>query len=176
MNTTHIHLLLNHFPIIGSMIGGLILLWGIIKKQDQVKSIAAVVIVVMTLLAIPVFLTGEPAEDAVENLPGVSEAMINLHEEAAELAIWLMVAAGVASLAALFFKWKKSERAKIIFTIALVMSLLSFGAMARTGYYGGKIRHTEISAAADVNQTNGNEKEKQEGSKEKEEEKEKDND
>ncbi len=176
MNTTHIHLLLNHFPIIGSMIGSLILLWGIIKKQENVKAIAAVVIVAMTLLAIPVFLTGEPAEDAVENLPGVSEAMINLHEEAAELAIWLMVAAGVASLAALFFKWQKSERAKIVFTIALIMSLLSFGAMARTGYYGGKIRHTEISTAADVNQPGNNEKEQQGRDKEKDGEKEKDND
>lgn len=176
MNTTHIHLLLNHFPIIGSMIGSLILLWGIIKKQENVKAIAAVVIVAMTLLAIPVFLTGEPAEDAVENLPGVSEAMINLHEEAAEFAIWLMVAAGVASLAALFFKWQKSERAKIVFTIALIMSLLSFGAMARTGYYGGKIRHTEISTAADVNQPGNNEKEQQGGDKEKDGEKEKDND
>lgn len=177
MNTTHIHLLLNHFPIIGSMIGSLVLLWGIIKKQENVKAIAAVIIVVMTLLAIPVFITGEPAEEAVEHLPGVSESMTHLHEEAAELAIWLMGAAGIASLAALFFAWQKNARTKLVFVVALVMSLLAFGAMARTGYYGGKIRHTEISAAAaDANQSNDNENGKQGSDKEKEEGNEKDND
>jgi hypothetical protein len=37
MNATHIHLLLNHFPVIGTLIGSGLLLWGIVKKQDNIK-------------------------------------------------------------------------------------------------------------------------------------------
>ena len=109
MNATHFHLLLNHFPVVGTLIGSLLLLWGIIRKQNTIKSVAAVILAVMAALAIPVFLTGEPAEESVEDLPGVSEALIGLHEDAATIAIWLMGITGLASLVALFAVWKKSK-------------------------------------------------------------------
>ncbi|MBK8608515.1 MAG: hypothetical protein IPL84_00780 [Chitinophagaceae bacterium] len=115
MNQTHIHLLLNHFPIIGTLIGSCLLLWGIIKKNGQIKSISAFVLAAMALIAIPVFLTGEPAEESVEHINGVSEKMISLHEEAAEIAIWLMGITGIISLAALFLGWKKHKQANIVF-------------------------------------------------------------
>ena len=87
MNQTHIHLLLNHFPIVGTLIGSFLMLWGIIKKNDHTKSIAAFLLATMALVAIPVFLTGEPAEESVEKISEVSENMISLHEEAAEIGI-----------------------------------------------------------------------------------------
>lgn len=160
MNATHIHLLLNHFPVIGTLIGCLLLLWGIIKKQHNTKSIASVLLAVMAIFAVPVFLTGEPAEESVEKLPGVSEQMIHLHEEAAEIAVWLMGITGFFSLLALFMAWRKQKTANAIFTLAFVMSAISFAAMARTGYYGGQIRHTEISSGNTAEPQNENEAEK----------------
>lgn len=148
MNATHLHLLLNHFPVIGTLIGSGLLLWGIFKKQDNIKSIAAAILALMAIIAIPVYLTGEPAEESVEKLPGVSEAMIELHEDAATIAIWLMGITGIAALAALFFAWQKRRSATVVFIAAAVLSLISFAAMARAGYYGGQIRHTEIRDAA----------------------------
>ena len=180
MNATHIHLLLNHFPIIGSLIGSAILLWGIFKKQDNIKSIAAATLFIMAILAIPVFITGEPAEESVEKLSGVSENMIDLHEEAAELSIWLMEITGLIALAAFFLQWKKNNKAGISFNILLISAIISFAAMARTGYYGGQIRHTELTTAAATANSESNDKksageakdsasEKGEGNKEKEE-------
>jgi len=157
MNTTHLHLLLNHFPVIGTLIGSGLLLWGIIKKQDNIKSIAAAVLALMAIIAIPVYLTGEPAEESVEKLAGVSESMIGLHEDAATIAIWLMGITGIASLAALFFAWQKKKTANTVFIISFVLSALCFAAMARTGYYGGQIRHTELGSAAVNGQQNDNE-------------------
>ena len=90
MNPTHIHLLLNHFPIIGTLIGSAILLYSIIKKQDAGKVTGAFIIVIMAIIAIPVLLTGEPAEESVEHLSGISKALIHDHEEASEKAFWLM--------------------------------------------------------------------------------------
>ncbi|MFZ1369404.1 MAG: hypothetical protein WAR78_03425 [Ferruginibacter sp.] len=150
MNQTHIHLLLNHFPVIGTLIGSCLLLWGIIKKNGHTKSIAAFLLAVMALIAIPVFLTGEPAEESVEGIAGVSENMISLHEEAAEIAIWLMGITGIISLAALFMAWKKHKQANIAFLVAFIFSAVCFASMARTGYLGGQIRHTEISNPANT--------------------------
>ncbi|OKL38524.1 hypothetical protein [Pontibacter flavimaris] len=142
MDLTHIHLLLNHFPIVGTLIGGMVMLWGVAKKQKNIQNTAAAIVLAMALIAIPVFLTGEPAEERVEDLTGISEPMVEEHEEAAELAIWIMAAAGVASLAALALRHKSSS--KPAFTLATLITLLAFAAMARAGYYGGQIRHSEL--------------------------------
>lgn len=176
MNTTHLHLLLNHFPIIGTFLGSILLLWAIVKNQDNLKSIASALLVLMALMAIPVYLTGEPAEESVEKLPGVSEALIELHEEAASIAIWLMEITGVIALLALFFQWRKNKMAKAGFLTAFILSALCFAAMARTGYYGGQIRHTEIRSGAAAGEQNGNEKEGGENDKQEKDKEEKDDD
>jgi uncharacterized membrane protein len=158
MSSTHFHLLLNHFPIIGTLIGSCLLLWGILSKQDYIKSIAAVILTVMAIIAIPVFLTGEPAEESVEKLLGVSESTIKLHEEAAEKALWLLGITGLASIAAIFFAWQKKQFTNVSFLIVFALSVVSFASMARTGYLGGQIRHTEISNNNAVQNEQGNDK------------------
>jgi uncharacterized membrane protein len=158
-------LLLNHFPVIGTLIGSCLLLWGIIKKQDNIKSIAAFLLAVIAIIAIPVYLTGEPAEESIEKLPGVSETMIELHDDAATIAIWLMGITGLASLLALIFEWKKRKTANSVFLFAFVFSVICFAAMARTGYYGGQIRHTEIGNGNISNQQNENEQGNKEATK-----------
>jgi len=154
MNTTHLHLLLNHFPVIGTLIGSSLLLWGITRKQNNIKAAAALVLLIMAIIAIPVYLTGEPAEDSVEKLAGVSKTFIELHEEAATVAIWLMGVTGIGSFGALLFAWQKRKAANGTFILAFALSIVSFAAMARTGYYGGQIRHTEI-RNSDVAQNEG---------------------
>lgn len=144
MNATHFHLLLNHFPIIGTLIGSALLIWGFIKKQDNIKMAACAIIVVMALAAIPVFLTGEPAEEAVENLPGIAENIIEEHEEAAEFAIWVLGLTGFMALLSLIGSRLKHKLVNIALTLTLILSIAGFGAMARTGYTGGQIRHTEL--------------------------------
>ena len=67
MDASHIHLLLNHFPILGTLIASGILLWGIYQKNHAIKMLAAALLVAMALIAIPVYLTGEPAEETFEH-------------------------------------------------------------------------------------------------------------
>jgi uncharacterized membrane protein len=151
MDSTHLHLLLNHFPIIGTIIGTGIMAYGYFTQSEPTKKAALLTWVAMAVCAIPVFLTGEPAEEMVEGLPGVSEALIEAHEEAAELAIWVMEALGLLSLLAFFIKFKTESTNKTVMGIAFALSLLTFGLMARTGYLGGQIRHTEIRTGAAAN-------------------------
>jgi uncharacterized membrane protein len=144
MNATHIHLLLNHFPIIGTLIGSALLIWGFFKKQDNIKIAACTIIVVMALIAIPVFLTGEPAEEAVEHLPGIAENIIEEHEEAAQFAIWILGFTGLMALISMIAYRVNHRLVRTAFTLTLILSILGFAAMARTGYTGGQIRHTEL--------------------------------
>ena len=154
MNPTHIHLLLNHFPIIGTLIGSAILLYSIIKKQNTGKITGALIIVVMAIIAIPVLLTGEPAEDSVKHLSGISKTLIHEHEEASEKAFWLMEITGIFSLLAMVFYKIKSAFASKAFLVAFAFSAVTFFAMAWAGNLGGKIRHPETAGSVANTQEN----------------------
>jgi glucan phosphoethanolaminetransferase (alkaline phosphatase superfamily) len=90
-----------------------------------------------------VFFTGEGAEEAVEHAPGVSEGVIERHEEAARLAlISIGVGGGFALAALLSLKWLLVAR--VLKPLVLVLTITSGGLMAQTAHLGGQIRHTEI--------------------------------
>jgi uncharacterized membrane protein len=144
MDATHLHLLLNHFPIIGTLLGVGVMAYGYLTSSEQVKKAALWTWAAMALVAIPVFLTGEPAEESVEGIASVSESLIEEHEEAATVAIWLMEALGLLSLVTLVVGRLKESVSKPLVLVATVLSLATFAAMARTGYLGGQIRHSEI--------------------------------
>lgn len=153
MDATHLHLMLTHFPIIGSLIGALILAYGFFTKNYSIQKVAFVVLIFMAIIAIPVYLTGEGAEETVENLPGVSEGIIHQHEEMAEIAIVFMGILGVMSIINLFALYRQLSFARFITVLSLIISLITFGLYAKTGNLGGQIRHTEI---RNTNVTNQN--------------------
>ena len=144
MDATHLHLILTHFPIVGTIIGIGILTYGLFAKNDDIKKVALVTFILMAILTIPVFLTGEEAEETVEHITGVSEQLIENHEELAGKAIWLMGLLGVLSVINLFAIIKNLSFANKMSLITLVVSLGTFGVFAKVGNEGGKIRHSEI--------------------------------
>src|SRR6202161_4659530 len=94
MNLPHIHLLLNHFPIIGTIIGLGLFLIALIGKSEDLQRASLVVFLGMALLAIPTYMTGSAAQDAVTYLPGIPTAMIAMHQNAALLALLFMEITG----------------------------------------------------------------------------------
>ncbi len=154
MDATHLHLILTHFPIVGTIIGIGILAYGQFAKNDDIKKVALITFIVMAILTIPVYLTGEEAEESVEHIAGVSERLIENHEELAEKAIWLMGLLGILSVINFFAIIRKLSFAKTMSLITLVVSLGTFGLFAKVGNEGGKIRHSEI-RTSNVNNDNG---------------------
>lgn len=145
MNQTHIHLLLNHVSILAAVFSVGILIVAYLRDIDVLKKTAMIGFVLAALVAIPVFLTGEPAEDSVEKLPGVLKSAIDEHEESAELSIWLIGVLGVMSLAGLVLGNRIQYSKKYFLTLLLFFSFVAAGSISYTGYLGGKIRHSEIS-------------------------------
>ncbi|CAN5124867.1 hypothetical protein BH09BAC5_BH09BAC5_18940 [soil metagenome] len=157
MNQTHIHLLINHLPIFGSILGGLVLVHGLWTKSNQTKIAAYNVLIISSLGAVIAYLTGEAAEETVENLQGISKTMLDQHEDASVFALVALIVLGVASLIGLFLTLKKSSFTRTIAVVTLFISLISFGIIARTGYLGGQIRHTELNSATPTQQQGGEE-------------------
>jgi uncharacterized membrane protein len=144
MNESHIHLLLNHFPIIGSIIAAALLLAGLIFGWKQVFNAGLAVFVGITMLTVPVFLSGEGAEHIVEELPGTNEHYLEHHEDIAKPTFIVIIITGVLALLTLFLRWRKASIAKVLSIITLLAALASVGLAVYTGYLGGKIRHPEI--------------------------------
>lgn len=148
MNATHIHLLLTHFPIVGTLIASAIMVWAIVKNNPKFKEFAAGLVIVLAVSAIVVNTTGESAEETVEKIAGVAETSIEAHEDAAKPALILTLASGLLCAVYLFFSIRKLPVRKSLFIACTVLTVLAFAAMARAGYYGGQIRHTEIAGGS----------------------------
>jgi uncharacterized membrane protein len=147
MNQTHLHLLINHLPIIGSIIGALVLIHGIGVKSTQTIVAAYYIFVLCALGAAIAYLTGEAAEESIENIQDIVKSTIEPHEEFALYALISLIVLGLGSIAGLYFTWKELPQTKNISYIILCIAIISFGLVARTGYLGGLIRHTELSNA-----------------------------
>jgi len=156
MNAAQIHLALNHAPLFLSITGGVILILGMIKKNDSFKNLSLYFLIAAALFTVPVFLTGEGTEELVENLPGVNETAIEEHEDMAKISLIIIIITGAIALLVIFLK-KNTGIAKILFTGALLLSLASFGFMAQTAHLGGLIRHSELQNGNSLN-TNTKEK------------------
>ena len=146
MSAAHIHLMLNHVPLFGALAVTILFGVALALRQQGVARAGLVVALLAAAVAVVVYLTGEPAEELVENLAGVSEPAMETHEEVALVATILLGAFALLALYALLaFRHGVSMR----FTkLLLVLSLVPLAAVAYTSYLGGQIRHSEIRPAA----------------------------
>lgn len=148
MNAAHLHLILNHIPVLGTIFGLVLLALALGRKSEELKRVALGTFVIVALLAVPVYLTGEPAEEVLMPLPDASEPIVEQHEQAATVAFIGVVVLGISALAGLFL-FRGGKVAPLWFGCAvLVMSLIVSGAMAWTANLGGQIRHEEIRPGA----------------------------
>ena len=142
----HIHLLLNHFPTVAFLIalGLFIAAWYL--KSDYMKRMSLGIFLVVSLISIPVYMTGKAAQAAIKDQPGVSAVLTETHQDAALLAIAFMEITGVLSWLGLWQFRRLSRASNGNQRAVLVFSVLTFALMARTSYIGGEIRHPEITA------------------------------
>jgi hypothetical protein len=130
--------------VLGVLFGTLLLAVGVWRKNDTLQRASLVVFLLIGIAAGGVYLTGEPAEEAVEKAAGVTEANINRHETAASVATTAAALLGVAALALL---WRSRRTAAIpssLLKTVLVLGVVTSAAMAWTANRGGQIRHPEL--------------------------------
>lgn len=148
MNEAHWHLLLNHAPIMGTIGATGILIAGFLFKNDSVKKTALGVYIAAALVGIPAFLTGEGAEELVENLPGVTENFIETHEDLGKILFALTNTLGVLALIGFVLERMKNKMVSYIYIVVLMIGIGASIFAKQVATSGGEIRHTEIRSSA----------------------------
>jgi uncharacterized membrane protein len=144
MTDAHYHLVVNHFPIIGTIFGLGILTVGMFLKQNTVKNVSYVLFIVSAVFAALSMGTGEGAEEMVENMPNIGKQIIHEHEEIAEKLALVLYLLGLVSLLGLYTNSKNHSKAKLVSFLALTVALVAVFLAQKVGTTGGEIRHTEI--------------------------------
>jgi uncharacterized membrane protein len=153
MNLAHLHLLLNHFPTIGMIVGLGVFVTAILAKSDDLKRASLGVFFFIALLSIPAFITGTSARLALDQTPEVSKSRIDLHETAAFEALGFMELTGFLAWLGLWQYRRLSRVPQGTVTAVLLLGLLSFGLMSRAAILGGEIRHPEVRTGASETRT-----------------------
>lgn len=155
MDTTHLHLLLNHVPTIGFIIAIGLFITALVARSDDLKRASLALFVGIALATIATYTTGnaaqakicvsaegQPCED-----PTVSKALIEAHESAAFFALVFIQLTGAVAWLGLWAFRRRRSLSPLTAGAVLVLSLLGLAAVARAANVGGEIRHPEIMAA-----------------------------
>lgn len=139
----HLHLMAAHVPVIGILLLIPLLLIALARQSEELSKVGFWGITAIAATAAVVYFTGEPTEEGVEQLPGISKAMIERHEDVALLSTVALVVFGLLALGALIRLRRKPVPRGIVIAVLIGSAAIS-GAFAWTANLGGKIRHSEI--------------------------------
>jgi uncharacterized membrane protein len=142
--TAHWHILLNHFPSVGTVFALALLCASIYRKSEDFHRAGLVTFVVMALITIPTYVTGAATRWAIQNNEGISRELITAHMDAALFAFALILITGCLSWYALWQYRRFGKPYAWNSATVLVLGFITLFAMARTGSIGGTINHPEI--------------------------------
>ncbi len=99
MDTGHLHLMLNHLPVLGVPALLALLVWGLARDMPTVARGALWLTLALAAVTAAVYLTGEAAEELVEGLPTFEERLVERHELVALWTTVMVVATGLLAAA-----------------------------------------------------------------------------
>ena len=109
---------------------------------------------VTAFVTIPAFLSGIGAQQMLAGDPAVS-ALIERHEGAALLTLWVVEITGALAMIALWQSYIRPQPARSNVIAILLCSIVTMGLLARTGNTGGDIRHPEVWRGQNATVTEG---------------------
>ncbi len=155
-NAAHLHLLVNHFPIIGAFLSVPMLLLALLLRKERGLLLASVFLLVVAAAGGWVSQqTGEKAWDMIQKgqsagapwTDDVQDESITLHEERAAHAMWFAVPTAVLGVVALVLARRRPPENPLSrwwILLLLVGAGLTSAGMAYAGNAGGVIIHREI--------------------------------
>jgi hypothetical protein len=144
VNFLHWHLMLNHFPLAGVAFGAALLQWGVYRRTGELQKAGLAALTLSCLLAVAVYWTGDEAAEIAHRMPGWSAALIELHEEAAEAAVWAAALLGAVAAWALKDSVSRAAPSRGFSQAVALLAAVCLALLAWASYRGGQIRHSEI--------------------------------
>jgi hypothetical protein len=147
MLLTHLHLMLNHIPIFGTIVLFFLMGYAVIYKKENLVRIYLWWFVVTALITVPVFLTGDPSSEYLKTfLPGVNNDIIENHETFGYISFIIILILGLSAIIALRLFRNKEIIPSWFKYFFLIVSFICMLAISWTGKTGGEIRHDEITS------------------------------
>ena len=144
MNWVHLHLALNHIPVLGTLFVGLLLVTALIKHNREMVRLSLIWFVTLTLVSIPIKFTGDFAHQATIDSEWLPTEIVANHEQAADQATSAIFVLGLFAAYGLF-QGRDNRPIPIWLTVVItILTLGTFALMARTANLGGQLRHEEI--------------------------------
>ncbi len=151
MNWPYVHTIVNHFPIILSVVGSTVLLLALVLRRRGLWLYALATLTLAGLAAYPAFFTGDEAADALRHTWYVVPAMVREHDGAAGYALWCLLVTGAASAYA-WWRMLRREPSGLppvwLRTATALLALFTLSVVVRTAYLGGQIVHESPKLAA----------------------------
>lgn len=144
----HLHILVNHIPVIGVPLVALLLCWGIFRRHDLVIRAALYGAILMAGGSFLTDQTGDGAKDNIKNEVWASKEAIEEHEDAADNANIAALVSGAMALVVLVMARGGKPVHRVGAMVVLFALVVTGAAMAKTGWEGGKIRHSEFQVTA----------------------------
>lgn len=144
MNAAHLHLLVNHFPVVGSIFGAAFFLIALFKRNELLIKSSLWILLAVAATAALAYATGDPAKEFISGLPGVNSNTVTAHEEMADKAFVAAMVMGLFAYVGLLAYRKKKPLRKWYLPVLVVVSIIVVILMGVTANKGGQIRHPEI--------------------------------
>jgi hypothetical protein len=146
MALSHLHLILNHVPVIGTAIALGLLLLALVRRSADLRRAGLEILVIVGFLTLPVYLTGLGAQREVADLPGVAIAAIRAHHDAALLGALFLLFTGIAAWIGLWQTRRTLRPAPGVFAAVLLLTVVALALIGLAANLGGQIRHPETTA------------------------------
>lgn len=150
MDWVHLHLALNHLPVVGFLFVFGLLLLGVCRGSEELKRLSLQLAVGLFVIAMGVKFSGEQSAAILFSEPEPElRALVQAHETSADQAVTGGFVLGVVAALGLY----RSRKTRILPSWAtlgcLLFCLITLILVGRSANLGGQIAHPEIRSKAE---------------------------
>src|SRR4029077_11172360 len=141
----YIHVVLNHLPIYGTILGALALAISLVLRSRAAQVTALTITLVAAASAYPVFISGQRAYKAIRGMSDDTSAeWLDEHMDRAEKTIGAFYFLAALALAGLLIPLKWPRTALPLSAVTLALVIICSGIAIYIAQAGGQIRHPEF--------------------------------
>lgn len=140
MDALKLHLLLNYYPAIGFILGTVVFIAAIRFRSNPAKRFGLKLVFFFAVLTVGVVLTGEIASHGGEPYTTAHADALARHRFTANLTFVVVAAAGIAALIGLIRGRRDPERGKAVYTIFLILAVISSVLLVTTILRGRQVK------------------------------------
>lgn len=145
MDWVHLHLALNHVPVLGTVFALLALGVSAWRRNVEFVRLSLWGVVALSALSVAIKFTGDRAWEELRPFPRPYEGpRVERHEQAADRATTGVFLCGLSAAAALFLSRQGTRVPGALLAAVIGLLLVTFGLMAWTANLGGQLRHPQL--------------------------------